>query len=761
MNFVKRTSALFVLLILSIVQGIAQNTAIGYWESHLPYNNSVGIIQAGDKVFSLCNHAFFACQTQGNTLTTYSKVDGMSDIGMKCAAYDDLTQTLVLVYNSGSIDLFKNNTFYNIPDFKLKILSEYKDVFQVYAEDGFAYLSTTLGILIIDLKKQSITRTISFEINNQIYPVTGFAAAGNYFYAVTSKGLFRADKSDPFIDNVQRWKNIDSKDTIIGIAKVNNTIFVSTLNQVMTITGDTVVPVYRSAEKILAINSGNNGLLISVNKKPGALIKKMALSFDLVDSFKCQDSIVQATQAADNSIWAASPKSGLLKITGTGTIGSIIPNGPASPYSFGIYARNREIYVAHGGYNNSYFANMNPSGYSIYNGSSWTSDNQALNTKLNGVVDISVVTKDETNGTLYLGSYLNGLLIKYNDGTYENLTNKTVFDGSVAYGQDYNDIVDMVFDSHQNLWVVRMFAPYQLCVKTKEGNWYKYKIPEISHGARSVATDDSGRIWVISALVKGLVYYDTKNTLNDSTDDVYHYYSKGPGYGNLPSNYTICVTRDKRNEIWVGTDNGIAVFKNCNRDINATDNCEAVLPIVNYDQASGALFSGDFVSSIAVDAINRKWVGTRTGAWLLSPDASQVIHHFTKDNSPLPSDYVQKITIDPETGDVYIATDQGLVSYHGTATDGNNSNSDLTIFPNPVQSSYTGVIAIKGLTDGADVRITDVEGQLVYRTKALGGQAIWNGMDYTGHRPQTGIYLVYVSDASGGKTTCSKIGFIN
>ncbi len=756
-----RIYTLLALLILSSVRSIAQNAAIGYWDSHLPYNNSVGVVQAGEKVFSLCNQAFFACQAANNSLTTFSKVDGMADIGMKCAAFDGLTQTLVLVYNSGSIDLYKNNTFYNIPDFKLKIVSEFKDVFQVYADDGFAYLSTTLGIVIIDLKKQSITKTISFEINNQNYYVKGFAASDSFFYAVTSKGLFRAERTDPFIDNIQRWKNIDSTDTITGIARAGTAIFVSTKSKVMAVAGDTTVPVFNSAEKILAINSGNNGLLISVNRKPGALIKKMTLSFDVIDSFKCQDSIVQAAQAADNSIWAASPRSGLLKITGVGNIGTVIPNGPASPYSFGMYARNKEIYVAHGGYNNSYFANMNPNGYSFYNGSTWVSDNQALNPKLNGVVDISVVTKDESNGTLYLGSYLNGLIIKYNNGQYENLANKTVFDGSVAYGADYNDILDMVFDNQQNLWVVRMFSPYQLCVKTKEGYWYKYKMPEIALGARSFTTDDSGRIWVISALSKGIVYYDTKNTLNDSTDDEYRYYSKGPGYGNLPSNYTICLARDKRNEVWVGTDNGIAIFKSCDRGMTSPEACEAVLPVVSYGNTPGALFAGDFVSTIAVDAINRKWVGTRNGAWLLSPDASQLIAHFTKDNSPLPSDYVQKIIIDPETGDVYIGTDQGLVSFHGTATESNVSNTDITIFPNPVPDNYSGLIAIKGLTDGADVRITAVDGQLVYRTKALGGQAIWDGKDYTGHKPQSGIYLVFVTSSDGKNTACSKIGLVN
>jgi hypothetical protein len=133
---------------------------------------------------------------------------------------------------------------------------------------------------------------------------------------------------------------------------------------------------------------------------------------------------------------------------------------------------------------------------------------------------------------------------------------------------------------------------------------------------------------------------------------------------------------------------------------------------------------------------------------------------FNTDNSPLPSNSVQKIFIDKVTGDVYIGTDLGLASYHGTATEGAVKNSDVVIFPNPVASDYTGTIAIKGLVTNADVRITDIDGHLVYRAKALGGQATWNGRDYTGHRPQTGVYFVFVSDSDGKQTYTGKIVFI-
>src|SRR5690606_26239792 len=125
------------------------------------------------------------------------------------------------------------------------------------------------------------------------------------------------------------------------------------------------------------------------------------------------------------------------------------------------------------------------------------------------------------------------------------------------------------------------------------------------------------------------------------------------------------------------------------------------------------------------------------GVWLISPDGDKIVYRFTTENSPMPSNDVQKIAVDPITGDVYIGTTLGLVSYRSTATDGGETNESVITFPNPVPSGYNGTIAIRGLSENADVRITDISGQLVYRTTALGGQAVWNGRDYTGTRPQS------------------------
>jgi hypothetical protein len=253
------------------------------------------------------------------------------------------------------------------------------------------------------------------------------------------------------------------------------------------------------------------------------------------------------------------------------------------------------------------------------------------------------------------------------------------------------------------------------------------------------------------------VYNDNK-TPSTTFDDTYTLLLSGKGAGGLADNEVYCLANDKSGSIWIGTKNGISIVSCPSQVIAGT--CEAENRIVQYDDFAGYLFQGEVVKTIAVDGANRKWIGTNNGVWLISADGDKIVNRFTADNSPLPSNIIQKITINPATGDVYIGTEEGLVSYRGTATDGGKENKDVLVFPNPIKSGYNGTIAIKGLVENADVRITDISGQLVYRTKALGGQAVWNGLDYTGRRPQSGVYLVFTTNKDGSQTNVAKMVFM-
>ena len=79
----------------------------------------------------------------------------------------------------------------------------------------------------------------------------------------------------------------------------------------------------------------------------------------------------------------------------------------------------------------------------------------------------------------------------------------------------------------------------------------------------------------------------------------------------------------------------------------------------------------------------------------------------------------------------------------------------------PVRPNYNGPIFITGLLTNAQVKITDVSGNLIFETIAEGGQATWNGANFSGKRASSGVYLVYLTNDDGSQTAVGKILIVN
>ncbi|PQJ11015.1 hypothetical protein CJD36_013685 [Flavipsychrobacter stenotrophus] len=762
MNFRKHTYILFAFLLCSVI-ATAQDKPIGYWSSLLPYNTCMGLATDGTNIFTICQQAFFTENTLTDEKVAYSKVSGMSDIGMQCVAYDNVSGTVILVYSNGNIDLFKNNTFYNIPDFKLKTVAGAKTVYRIYTENGRAYLSTSLGIVVINMEDQNFEETYQFFANNQLIPIKGFTGLGTYFYAATQSGLFRAPKNSPRLQDFQAWQKVDSVHNFTSITTVNDKLFMMTANTVYVLMNDTAHAVFTSPQHISNIDPGYNKLFIG---RYGDL-RVMDLNYNIIDSVHTQDSVAQVVQLMDSTIWIGNMFHGLARRFKDDIQYFAHPDGPTDPYSYDLYAHNKDLWIAHGGYDDGFKWNSSGSGFSNLNNGKWKLFNRDNSSPISyKMYDFVTITKDQKDGTLYAGSFTDGLFeLKSNDSFHIYKEGSPLQISGPNGGSNFYQVVGTGIDQNDNLWVTMYGSFDELYVREKAtNNWYNFNVsvPRLyAHSGGPLTFDNAGHVWYVCMNKGGVMGYDTKNTLSDASDDAIYHLTTGTNAGNLPDNGVSCIAIDKNDNLWIGTANGIGILYNASSAI--TQRADAEIPIVQYDKYAGYLFAGESIQTIAVDGANRKWIGTTNGVWLLSPDAgnSSIIYRFTVDNSPLPSNKIRKITVDKVTGDVYIGTDAGLMCYRSTATEGSESNSNVITYPNPVPSGFKGTIAIKGLTENADVRITDINGQLVYRTVALGGQAVWNGMDYKGHRPQSGVYLIFATNADGSQTYAGKMIFMN
>ena len=265
----------------------------------------------------------------------------------------------------------------------------------------------------------------------------------------------------------------------------------------------------------------------------------------------------------------------------------------------------------------------------------------------------------------------------------------------------------------------------------------------------SIVLDLEGNRWIRQGYSGGILVISPKNQRQ--------FVSTGVGLGSLPSSNVKSLALDRDGQMWVGTDKGVVVFDNPSA-VFSGKNFDAYTPVFERRR----LLGNENVNSIAIDGGNRKWMGTKNGIFLFSPDGTELVINFTEKNAPLPTNEISYITAEPKTGEVYIRTPKGMVSYRGTATEGSlkQDESVVKVFPNPVRPDFDGQIGIEGLVENAFVKITDVVGNLVYETRASGGTAIWNGRTLTGQRVETGIYLIFSGNKKGEETLVSRLAVV-
>ena len=234
----------------------------------------------------------------------------------------------------------------------------------------------------------------------------------------------------------------------------------------------------------------------------------------------------------------------------------------------------------------------------------------------------------------------------------------------------------------------------------------------------------------------------------------------GPDAGNLPVSDVRTVALDTRNQLWIGTTKGLRVLANVG-NFQTDDQIKANPIIIVEDNLPQELLYEQFITDIAVDGANNKWIGTAdSGLFLVSPNGQETKYHFTINNSPLPSNVINDIDINSATGEVFIATAKGLVSFKGVSTAANDDLSSAYVYPNPVRPEFEGTVKIAGLLDRANVKITDIEGNLVYETTSEGGTIEWDTTAFGKYKVASGVYMIFISAQDGVETKVKKVMII-
>lgn len=773
--------SLIVSIFLSIIS--FSQVPIGQWTAHIPNFKGLSVCEVESKIYCLTETGVFYFNRGDNSIQKIGKIEGLSGINTRCIIYHQATKSVYIGYDDGTIDIIKNNNqITTLTDIKRKSFPS-KTINKIQIINDLVYFCTDFGIVVYNPYKLEFVDTYIIGENGYESKIYALTNDQTYFYAATENGIKKAEINSLQLPDYKTWErlnyipNYNKKFNAIAIFKNQiiasyvspweynyKTYVINTEDQsYLTLNPDTenfTMNLKVIDNQLFVIHKNHIGIYDNF-ESPTHFINSTLFSWGSV-GINTFDAIIDS----DQSLWYSDLSFGLVRNDYNDKIPTTkFPNSPNNNDAYYLNSRDNQTWVASGALDVSGANTNTPAAVSRLKNGFWKTFNKSNVDSLNGVVDlISVEANPNNPNQIFCSSWNSGVIEMNIDG--DNVTSCQVYNETnsslkVFYG-NLVKVWDCKVDKNNNLWVVNPGTTTPINVKLANGDWKAYATPSYNSSWGNFIIAKDGTKWFLLPRGNGIFVFNDFGNYDNTEGHFQKHLSVNDEYGDIISNDVYTIAEDKSNQIWVGTNNGVVVYFSPQDLYNDIDNLYASKIIIDINGKAEYLMEGKKVTAICVDGANRKWIGTeQSGLFLMSEDGTKQILTFNSENSPLPSNQIKSISIDNSSGEVFIATGNGLMSYRGEATEGTEFFKDVYAFPNPVKPDYDGPITIKGLVENTIVKITDISGNLVTEMYSLGGQAIWDGKNLNGNRVKTGIYLVFLSDESGEKTEVTKILFIN
>ena len=764
----KTTIALILLLFTSLC--FSQKNLL--WKGYFSFNDIKDISQSPDKLYAASENAIFSKNLVTNVIQSRNTIDGLSGQTINTIYYSPENKKTLIGYENGLIIVINeiDGKMLNVVDIINKsIPANTKKVNHFTEYENIVYVSCDFGIVQFNLKTLQFGDTYFIGDGGALIPISQTAVfQGNIYAATVNNGIRRASITNPNLNDYNQWSTINGGGWV-GITAFNASLYASTnYGALQELKGNAFVPFtalaevavdFRSTENYLIITTANHVYLFNTSLVKIVDIKKEDI-IEITSGFTCATVI-------DKTIFLGTLENGLWsKNISDSVFEDNTPNGTLRNNVFGINAVTNDLWAVYGGYDIDYnpypFYGYSPAefGISKFNNQGW------LTIPYDDISEAKALTRILINPSktsqVYISSYYSGLL-KLDNDAFSNLYNSenTGNNGLQSIvGQNPKDVRvnGSAFDKSGNIWVTNSLVSKVLKVLRTNGQWQSY---DLSSVAQNLGLFNLGPMTIDKNETKWLT---TQNDgiigFNDTFNNKIINIRSGVDNGNLPINDARVVAIDHRNQMWIGTRKGLRILNNV--DSFLTENQLITEPIIIIeDNLPQELLYEQFISDIVVDGNNNKWIGTTdSGVFLVSPNGQETLYHFTTDNSPMPSNTVNDIDINGLTGEVFIATSKGLISFKGTATEANENLDNVYVYPNPVRPGFSGTVKIRGLLDRANIQITDIQGNLVYETTSEGGTIEWDTMAFGKYKVASGVYMIFISSDDGAKTKTKKVMII-
>jgi len=765
---------LFFVLFLSF--NLSAQIGTEQWRLHVTNKKALDVVAGNGLVYTAFQNGLLEYDIANSETSLWTNVNGLSDVKLSCLGYDKNQNSLYIGYENGNLDRIQNNRVTNIPAIRLANITGNKRINRIVVHDKYIYIATGFSIVKFDPLKFEVRDT--YYPTNGLTPIVDIAFRNDSIFALTAQQLYKGSLKNVSLADVSQWK-IDTRVPIItsnkysDIQVVNEQMFVVYKNEdyakdsIYHVTNTGIKSIF-DASKNLEINSIQEveGKL-AINIDAGIYLYSSDLSNY---SFLGMSGVsVNNSYSFDDKIWVADNYSGLVRYHNGGII-HINFQGPPKNQYYAVDFNKGKLAIVGGGMTGKGMT-WNSSGMYSFENEVWSLTDKSTQTlwKDKNIWDclaVSINPKDANN--VAIGSFSDVPLSIITDG--KQISEVFTVDNSPIEKTKWNTealITDVKYDDEGNLWIANSYSMSPLKAYTKDKKWISFPLgSSVSNTTliSQIAIDYNGNKWLAVPGI-GVIAYNDNETISNLSDDKIKIIDAGESSGALPTNQVTALAVDFNNAIWVGTESGFAIIYNSANVFSAaagTYNAQRIK--VNFEGVPENLLGNTYFTDIEVDGGNRKWLATaNSGIFLMSKDGSQILQNFTTENSPLISNNIIDMVFDPKTGELYIVTDIGIVSYRTDTSEGDSEYSDVTVFPNPVKPDFSGLITIQGIQYDSDIKVTDASGNLVYKTTSNGGTATWDGKTLAGERVKSGVYLFWTApnstDAKGRKV--GKVVVIN
>jgi ligand-binding sensor domain-containing protein len=749
-----RCAAVTIAAVASILAGVA-TAQPGVWRTHTDMQNVRDIAVHDGKVLAATSGGVFLSTTDG--FIRYTNVDGLSDIDYTAAAFMP-DGRIVAGASTGFVNIRgTDGVWLEISDIARSVQLPRRGVTAIVPHDGLLYFATEYGLSVYDPQRQEFGDSyMKFGHLPPRQRVNDVFFFGSEIWVASEGGVAYADLTTPNLQDPANWTSFSNITGVEGaqvhsVASFDNHVVVAADHELFSFDGVSwtrLASAFAAGDLRKLLPDGERLLILSqfglYELRAPASITQIA---DRLNTGDYPAGLVFTDFAMDGNSIVTATTSGIAARGESDRWNFSFPDGPASNFFKALAVDGDGVLWAASG--------LSEKGIYSFDGQIWRNYDSRNQPEIlsNAVTDVT----SGPDGSVWFSTRGGGVVQRRADGVFLNYSPQNVpgFPG-IENAPAFAAVEGIHSDARGNIWSLHLRSNGGLLgCRRPDDTWLFFSDPSMPVGrvVSGLTVDRQGRKWLMitDEMYRGLLVFDDKGTLEQSSDDTWTRFRANDANAVNAQNDVTSLAVDILGDIWIGTDRGLRTIFN---------------PRIN-DRVSKTCFNvrcnieGLYISSIAIDPVNNKWLGTKDGVFVLSPDGSEIIAQYNTANSDLLDDEIMSILVHPGNGIAYIATRRGLSSLETPYVEPLRTFESITIGPNPFRPGVDDRLLIDGLVENAIVKVLSVSGVVVAEFSSPGGRvAFWDGRTDDGAYAASGVYFIVAAAPNGKQSGVGKVAVI-